>query len=330
MTPRRPIRLAAWLLLPLLPACALFGSELPTEPPPLADMEEPLDLRGEPDDEAARRALPAGTFSGLYLRDARDTLAAKLDEPGMLEVERVVENSPAARAGLQPEDLVLEVVVSGAEPRTLRRASEWRQIELETAPGTEVVLFVDRAGREARTSLTLADRVAPAERTPSERYREEQRVGVVMRTATEVEARGAGLGPGGGAVVVGLSARSPWRAAGLRFDDLIVAVDGVPLLHPQDLLRAIRDEERDQLTLTWQRGAARTTADATLSRREHEMTEITLPLLFSYEADRGHSEWSMLLGIFHYESTAAAWRFRLLWLIAFGGGDADQLLETGS
>jgi S1-C subfamily serine protease len=248
----------------------------------------------------------------------------------MLEVERVVENSPAARAGLLADDLVLEVTVGDAEPRELRRASEWRQIELEAQPGTEVVLFVDSAGREARTSLTLTQRITPPERTPSERYREEQRVGVVVRTATEVEARGAGLGPGGGAVVVGLSARSPWRTAGLRFDDLIVAVDGAPLLHPQDLLRAIRDEDRDQLTLTWQRGAGRTTADATLSRREHAMTEITLPLLFSYEADRGRSEWSMLLGIFHYESTAAAWRFRLLWLIAFGGGDADQLLESGS
>ena len=41
-------------------------------------MEEPLDLRAEPDDEAARAALPAGTFSGLYLRDARETLEAKL------------------------------------------------------------------------------------------------------------------------------------------------------------------------------------------------------------------------------------------------------------
>ena len=41
------------------------------------------------------------------------------------------------------------------------------------------------------------------------------------------EARAAGLGPGGGAVVVGLSERSPWRAAGLRFGDLIVAaLDG--------------------------------------------------------------------------------------------------------
>ncbi len=32
--------------------------------------------------------------------------------------------------------------------------------------------------------------------------------------------------------------------------------------------------------------------------------------------------------MFRYEKTRAAWRFRLLWLIWFGGGDADELLEV--
>jgi hypothetical protein len=57
------------------------------------------------------------------------------------------------------------------------------------------------------------------------------------------------------------------------------------------------------------------------------MREISLPLLFDYQADRGRSEWSLLLGLVNYRSTAAAWRCRLLWLIGFGGGDADRLVE---
>ena len=322
----RSLLFCALLTLPSA-ACSL-SSGLPEQSPALADMEEPLDLRTEPDDEARRAALPKGTFSGLYLRDARETLEQKLNEPEAVVVDRVVENSPAAKAGLLPGDLLLEVEVAG-EARAVGTPSEWRQLELQSRPGTEVALLVDRAGREAETTLTLVERVHTPARELSERYREEQRLGVVVRTATEVEARAAELGPGGGAVLVGMSRRSPWRAAGLRFGDLIVALDDEPLTHPQQLLAVARDADRDRLQVTYVRDGERRTVDTALTWRAHRMSEITLPLLFSYEAERGNSEWSFLLGILHYRGTAAAWRFRLLWLIGFGGGDADELLETG-
>ena len=311
------------------PACSLF-SELPQQPIALADMEEPLDLRAEPDDEAARAALPAGTFSGLYLRDARETLEDKLNEPETVIVDRVVENSPAAAAGLEKGDLVLEVQVDGGAPQELGTVSQWRQIELTSRPGAEVALVVDRAGREAETALTLVARAAPAARAATERYREEQRIGVVVRTATEVEARAAGLGPGAGAVVVGMSAKSPWRSAGLRFGDLVTAVDGEALTHPQLLLAAARAADRDSLEVTYCRDGEERTVTAALTERRAELTEVNLPLLFQYESGRDRSTWSVLYGLVGYRSTRAAWQFQLLWVIGIGGGDADELLESGS
>jgi C-terminal processing protease CtpA/Prc len=313
-------------LLTMVTACSL-SPDLPEQSPPLADMEEPLELRTEPNDDDARLAMPLGMFSGIYLADAHDTLAAKLDEAEQLQIARVIENSPADQAGLQVGDLVLEVAVDDGEAKAITRPSEWRQIEQNAKPDSVVKMIVDRAGREARTELRLVPRLRAPERTLTERYREEQRIGVVVRTATEVEARQADLGPGGGAVIVGLSQRSPWRTAGLRFGDLLVAIDQQAMTHPQELLAAARDEQRTTLDVTFVRDGKRQTVTAPLTAREHEMNEISLPLLFSYESDRGRSEWSLLLGIFNYRSTAAAWRFRLLWLIGFGGGDADQLLE---
>ncbi len=312
----------------VLGACSL-SPDLPATPPALADMEEPLDLRGEPDDETARQALPPGSFSGLEVADARETLADKLAEPGTLRIAGIVENSPAAAAGLTVDDLLLEAQVGDAAPRPLNRPSEWRQIELTTAPGTRIALVVDRAGREARTELVLVQRLRAAARTPAERWREETRVGVVLRTATEVEARAAGLGPGGGAVVVGLAAASPWRPAGLRFGDLLVALDGAPIAHPQDVLTNLRTATGDAVRIAFVRDGEQREVTAALTQRAGQLREVTIPLLFSYEADRGHTETSLLLGLIHYHSTAAAWRFRLLWLIGFGGGDADRLLEVG-
>lgn len=317
---------APFVLLGLLAACS---STLPTTPPPLAFMEEPLDLLREPDDEAARRALPLGAFSGLVVDDARDTLAQKLDEDGVLRIVAIVENSPAVAAGLQVGDELLQVRPTGRTLLHLRRPSDWRAIELESAPGTTLELTVDRAGREAMATLTLVPRLAPAERQASERFREEERVGVVLRTATEVEARAARLAPGAGAVVVGLSHHSPWRSAGLRFGDLLTAVDGQAVAHPQDVLQKLREPAREKLQLRWRRGTSDHEAETVLSQRAQELHELSIPILFSYSAQRGRSEWSLLWGLLGHESTAAAWRMRLLWLITFGGGDADQLLETG-
>lgn len=319
------------LLLPalLLIAACSSSREMAKTPPPLRDMEEPLGLKVEPDDEAQRAALALGSFSGLVVTDARDTLAAKLDEPSQLRIAQVVENSPAMAAGLQVDDILLEAAVGDGKLQPLAHMSEWRKIELDHAPDTKVTVLADRAGRDVKATLTLAARVRAPARIAAETFREEARVGLVFRTATEVEARGASLGPGGGAVVVGLSKASPWRSVGIRFGDVLSAIDDRPLTHPQDLLTALRDPDRQRMRLTVVREGKPTTVDAPLSRRSSALEEVSIPLIYSYERDRGTTEWSAILGLLKY-STAAAWRFRLLWLIRFGGGDEDRLLEGGS
>jgi hypothetical protein len=309
--------------------CLSFGgSGLPKEPPPLFALQEPPALQGEPQDEDARRELPAGSFSGVYVSDARRSLEAMLDQPEGLLVQRLVENSPADAAGLEPGDLLLEVTPAGGEPLELRWPSEWRGLELELPAGTELELVYDRAGAVLETRLTLVERVHPAEREEVERLREEQRVGLVVRGATEVEARALGLGPGAGAVVVGLSGDSPWRG-GVRYEDLIVAAGGRAVAHPQALVDAIRAaDEQGTLTLELVRDGERREVELPISRRARELRHLRVPLLFSYEKDRDRRTTSMLLGLFRHRVTPAAWDLRLLWVISLSGGDADRLQEV--
>jgi C-terminal processing protease CtpA/Prc len=79
-------------------------------------MEEPLPLAHEPDDEAARRELAPGTFTGVVVGDARTSLDAMLEEPEGLLVTAVVENSPADFAGIEAGDLLLEVRAPEGHP----------------------------------------------------------------------------------------------------------------------------------------------------------------------------------------------------------------------
>lgn len=314
----------------LLGACSSFGKdELPKKSPPLADMEEPVALLQEPKDEDRRKALPLGSFTGVTVAEARRSLdETESSEPGV-RVSRVVENSPGDAAGIEEDDLLLAVTPPGGAERALRWPSEWRKVEIDTPSGAVLHVVLDRAGVERTAEVRTVARVRAGERTNADRFREEQRVGVVLRTATEVEARASGLGPGGGAVVVGLSAASPWRAAGLQFGDVIVSVDGQPLGHPQQLIEAIRSSEPDvHLTLEFDRAGERRAVEVALTRREQQVRSASIPFVYSYENDRGMSETSILMGLFRRRATAAAWEIRLLWFIDFSGGDADRLVEV--
>jgi hypothetical protein len=319
-------------------ACGIGRPPLLKEAPPLHDMEEPLDLRPEPDDEAQREALPAGSFTGVHAADKAQTLDAMMEESNGILVESVVENSPADVAGVKADDVILEAR-AGDKTTKLHWPSEWRALELDTPPSTPIVLSLDRAGKPLEVTLTTMPRARPAERAESERFREEDKVGVVVRTATEVEARAAGLGPGGGAVVVGLSRASPWRTVaggeharkGLEFGDLITAVDGTAVAHPQVVIDAIRAHKPDEkMKVQFVRAGAVRTLDLFVSRRASEVREVSIPILFSYRDDRGHTETSVLLGLYKYEHTKTAWRSRFFWVIHFGGGEADRLEEERS
>ena len=318
----RAARAAA--LLGLLAGCT---SELPRVAPALVDLEQPLERMAEPDDEAERRALDPGGFTGVYAGDARETLSAMLDEPEGLEVTRVVENSPAAAAGLAEGDILLKARIGAeAEWVELVWASQWRELELAGREGDSILVVYDRAGALFGASIEVVARLRPAERAEIERFREEERVGAVLRTATEVEARAAKLAPGGGAVVVGLSRTSPWRAAGVRFGDLIVEVGGEAVADPRMVLDAVRRAPPGEpLSLLVLREGEPIEIDAAVSRRAREWKRFELPFLLSFERDRELSECSLLLGLVRWRRTPVAWDLRLLWVADVRRGDADRL-----
>lgn len=321
--------LALAAVLALTACSSLVKDEIPVKSPPLVDMDEPVALHEEPKDEAVRKTLPLGAFTGVTVTEARRTLDETAPHAAGVRVSRVVENSPGDAAGIEEDDLLVAVKTPGGGEIELRWPSEWRKVELDAAPGAVLEVVVDRAGDERTASIRTVQRVRPAERVAGERLREEKRVGVVLRTATEVEARAAGLGPGAGAVIVGLSAGSPWRAAGMRYEDLLVALDGRPLAHPQELLEAIRGAAKGAtLAVEYVRDGERRAATLPMSRREQEISRISIPFLYSYESERGLTETSIALGAIRKRSTQAAWDWRILWLFTFSGGDADKLVEV--
>lgn len=332
------MRFLPLLLLPvLLPGCSLLAPKIDEKSPALYDMEEPLALHTEPADEEARIALSPGGFTGVYVTEVTQSLDDLEDGAEGVLVDRIVENSPAAFAGLKRGDILLE-----ANGKVLGYPSEWRQLELAAKKGETVTILYDRAGSDRTTKLVFVARAQPAMRKKTRRYREEARVGIVVRNATESEARAAQLGPGGGAVVVGLSKTSAWRGVdrgateggitdgwGVMYGDLIVEAAGNPVTHPNVLLGAIRDApSKGTVTITFVRDGKRIERELPVSRRAHEQKLIDIPVLYYYEKDRDRTTVSILLGIFKRTKTRAAAETRILWFFKFRSGDADRLEEV--
>jgi S1-C subfamily serine protease len=81
----------------------------------------------------------------------------RADAGRTLRVAGVAPTSPAERAGVHADDRI--TTVDGAKAET-RRLWQWRAYLREHAPGTKVVLRVERAGSVAReVTITLAELV---------------------------------------------------------------------------------------------------------------------------------------------------------------------------
>jgi S1-C subfamily serine protease len=111
-----------------------------------------------PINDATRRIIGAlmrdGRFRRAYIgiaggpRPLPPHVAARLGRKSGVEVLEVAEGSPAAQAGLRPEDLVVEL---GGAPVT--GVADLQRLMTEELIGTTVELVVVRAGRELTLSL---------------------------------------------------------------------------------------------------------------------------------------------------------------------------------
>jgi len=114
----------------------------------------PIDLVTRSLDELRTTGRVAHGFLGVHLERPVDAPACGAEAAGAL-IWRVVQDSPADRAGLQPCDLV---VVANGEP--IADASQLTRVISPMRPGEEVSLTVRREGGPLEIALDLGERPA--------------------------------------------------------------------------------------------------------------------------------------------------------------------------
>jgi serine protease Do len=179
---------------------------------------------------------------GVSVQDVTADLGEALGLPtreGAI-VTDVTGDTPAAAAGLQPDDVI---VAADGQPITSGSALT-RTVALK-APGTALTLSVFRGGKQVEVKATLGTRpdlegVASRSRPEVPETEPDQRVGLGLADMDARLARAQGL-PTSGALVTEVDPASVAAHAGLEPGMVVVEAGGRPVRRARDLARALRE-----------------------------------------------------------------------------------------
>lgn len=194
---------------------------------------------------------------GVLIQPVDDELAENfgLETTHGALVSRIEPDSAAAKAGLQPGDIITAV-----DGDRIEESVELPRVIGEKRPGTRVKLDVWRDNKNVRISATLDEipdddvfAAAPGQPQASEGTTIEQ-LGLKVRPLTAEEAEN--FGGEAGLVVENVKISSAAEEAGLRFGDIVLALNNQPVKNIADLNQLIEEADK-RFALLIQRGDGR-------------------------------------------------------------------------
>ncbi len=139
----------------LIAVVSLLTVSLAGEAPAQAGRVKPAQAAAS--EAEANAGSAGGGFLGVFLADVNETRAKELNlsEVRGALVGQVVKDSPAARAGLQENDVLL-----GFNNEPVQSAAQLYRLLIETPPGRTVNLAISRSGKLLTLPATLGERQA--------------------------------------------------------------------------------------------------------------------------------------------------------------------------
>ena len=264
------------LLLPVILAARTACAQEPAPPLPPADVE-PF--------EQTFSFFVDGGFLGVYAENInRENMGRyNLNQVRGVGVTQVVKDSPAEKAGLRKDDVILRI--DGENVNSVRKLN---RLVSEMAPDHSVRITVSRGGAEQEVTATIGKRsnssFAQGFLNPDSRLFKwdgsdpkvwkwegplfnqkdflqnqgdftlvlgnSRRIGVSTMALTKQLADYFGIAGGKGVLVTSVTDDSPAAKANVRAGDVITAVDGEAVDSSGDLSRVINRKKEGDVTLT--------------------------------------------------------------------------------
>ena len=270
----------AKFLVSLLPALILATSvvvaQQPAPPPP-----SPPD---EPFEQNFSIFVDGGGYLGVYAENiSRENMGRyNLNQVRGVGVTQVIKDSPAEKAGLRKDDVILRI--DGENVNSVRKLN---RLISEMAPDHNVRVTVSRNGSETEITATVGKRnnssfagdLLPGgsklwkwEGPDPKTFKFEgplfnredfpntgdlrfmlgngRRIGVSSIQLTKQLAEYFGIADGKGVLVTSVTGDGPAARAGVKAGDVITAIDGESVDSPGDLSRVINRKKEGEVSLT--------------------------------------------------------------------------------
>ena len=264
------------LLASIILTAGTVVAQQPAPPPP-----SPPD---EPFEQNFSIFMQGGGYLGVYAENiSRENMGRyHLNQVRGVGVTQVIKDSPAAKAGLRKDDVILRI-----DGETVNSVRKLNRLVSEMAPDHSVKVSVSRNGAETEITATIGNRdnssfvqlLPPGsnklwkwEREPKAWTWEGpllngenfplnnvgrtfmlghgRRIGVSTIQLTKQLAEYFGIADGKGVLVTAVTDDGPAAKAGVKAGDVITAIDGEAVDSPGDLSRVISRKKEGDVSLT--------------------------------------------------------------------------------
>ncbi|MDR2744079.1 MAG: DegQ family serine endoprotease [Desulfovibrio sp.] len=179
---------------------------------------------------------------GVGIQDVDDNTAKALGmkaSKGAL-VEHVMENEPAATAGLKDGDVIIEV-----DKKTIENASALIRAIADKTPGSSTALTLWRDGGTVEVKVTLGERKSARSEASAGRdktRKDEGLLGLSVRPLKNEERRELKINKNEGVIVVDINPDKPAARVDIRPGDVILKVNLKSVNSAEELSRIVKDE----------------------------------------------------------------------------------------
>jgi serine protease Do len=194
---------------------------------------------------------------GALIQEVSPEIAGiyKLPEGGGAIIIELAPDGPAAKAGLQPGDIVIEY-----NKQPVRAFRDLSAAVMETRIGSTIWMRIVRRDKELVYSVLVGERPASiAERFNSPNTRNRGKLGITVENVTPEIRSLLHLSSVDGVIVIEVASGSPAEDGGVQPGDVIHQINHLPVRRTNDLISALGnlDDDENTVLLNLERQGAR-------------------------------------------------------------------------